>query len=203
MSSGTKAALESGITSARSSPDWMEQGSETRTAAIATSDGGQDSTELKYRSPENLASAKLAKGIGLFSLALGTMEVVGAKQLAEAVGLDKNLTKYLPLLGVREIAHGISIMKGEKPTNALWARVVGDAIDLAFIGLAFTSEGTNKKKMAVAAAAVGGVTALDIMCAQKLMKPWREADGNPLAPTTSGQPSARSNGHKYANGREV
>ena len=82
-------------------------------------------------------------------------------------------------------------MRSEKPTTAVWTRVGGDAIDLASLGAAMADSGTNKRRLGMAAAAVAGVTVLDVICAQKLSKPWTESDGNPMAPTTVGQPSAR------------
>lgn len=192
MSTGTQPVLEDGTESLKASPDWLKTSAE---AELGPADGGsqpdQGLVELKYRSVENVASAKMAKGIGLFSIALGLAEVLAPAQLAGLVGLNDKYRPYLPLLGAREIAHGVGIMRSEKPSTAVWTRVGGDAIDLAFLGAAMADSGTNKRRLGMAVAAVAGVTVLDVLCAQKLSKPWTESDGNPLAPTTVGQPSAR------------
>jgi hypothetical protein len=192
MSTGTQPVLEDGSESLKASPDWLKTSAETELGPV---DGGlqpdQGLVELKYRSVENVASAKMAKGIGLFSIALGLAEVLAPAQLADLIGLNDKYRPYLPLLGAREIAHGIGIMRSEKPSTAVWTRVGGDAIDLAFLGAAMADSGTNKRRLGMAVAAVAGVTALDVLCAQKLSKPWTESDGNPMAPTTVGQPSAR------------
>ena len=192
MSTGTQPVPDIGNAGAKASPDWIRS-TTTNTDLENRKDEQPENSlvELKYRSVENVAAAKFAKGLGLFSIALGLAEVLASRQLGELAGLNEKHSSYLPLLGAREIAHGLGILKSTKPTAGVWTRVGGDAIDLAFLGNAFANETTNKSRLAVALAAVAGVTALDLICAKKLAKPWTEADGNPLAPTTVGQPSAR------------
>ena len=74
----------------------------------------------------------------------------------------------------------------------MWARVGGDAIDLAYLGYAAKDDNTNKTRLAIAAAAVLGATAMDVMCAQMLSsQDWTMEKINPKAPTNVGQPSAR------------
>jgi hypothetical protein len=186
-----QSVLDEGSGAIKSSPDWVKTTIAAQTDQVESDGPDQPFVELKYRSIENAASAKFAKGIGLFSMALGLAEVVAPTQLASLIGLSDRYTRYLPLLGAREIAHGVGIMKSTKPTTAVWTRVTGDAIDLAFLGSAFTDPSTNKLRLGGAVAAVAGVTLLDLICAQKLSKPWTEADGNPRAPSTLGQSSAR------------
>jgi hypothetical protein len=65
-------------------------------------------------------------------------------------------------------------------------------MDLAFLGSAFFADETNKGRLAGAAVAVLGATALDWACAQQLSgQNWEQDMGNPLAPTTIGQSSGR------------
>ncbi|HEY0461133.1 MAG TPA: hypothetical protein VGC97_18505 [Pyrinomonadaceae bacterium] len=151
-----------------------------------------DYTELKYRDPANVATGKMAKGIGMFSIALGLAEVVAPARMGELIGVSNRYRAFLPLLGMREIAHGIGIMSQTKPTESVWSRVIGDAIDLAFLGAAFAGKENNKRRLAGATVAVLGVAALDVMCAAALSKQqWNDTGGNLNAPTTVGQPSAR------------
>lgn len=191
MNTGAQSVLDEELGVTKASPDWIKTSTAAQSDQIEIDGPDQHSVELKYRSIENAASAKFAKGIGLFSIALGLAEVVAPTQLASLIGLSDRHAKYLPLLGAREIAHGVGIMKSTKPTTAVWTRVGGDAIDLAFLGSAFTDSDTNKLRLGGAVAAVAGVTFLDLICAQKLSKPWTESDGNPNAPSTLGQSSAR------------
>lgn len=153
---------------------------------------GEDYVELKYRSTEYVATAKLAKGLGLFSIALGLMEVLAPGPVGELIGVGDQHRRLLPALGLREIAHGVGILRQTKPTTAVWTRVAGDAIDLAFLGAAFASDETNKKRLTGATLAVLGVAALDVLCAQQLSNQnWRENDANGITPTTVGQSSGR------------
>ncbi|MBA2378046.1 MAG: hypothetical protein H0V76_00560 [Blastocatellia bacterium] len=134
----------------------------------------------------------LAKGLGVFSIALGLAEVLAPARVGAAIGVDHRFRKFLPLLGAREIAHGVGIMASNKPTTAMWTRVGGDAVDLAYLGAAFQAEETNKRRLTGAAMAVLGVAVLDLVCAKRLgSREWSENDGNPKAPTTVGQTSAR------------
>jgi hypothetical protein len=152
---------------------------------------GDNFVELKYRSTRNYSTAAMAKGLGIFSIALGLAEVFMPSQLGELAGVSRKERAILPVLGLREIAHGIGILSSAKPTTAVWTRVGGDVLDLAYLGSSFISDDGNKKRLAGATAAVLGVAALDLICAQRLSSQnWREST-NPLAPTTLGQSSGR------------
>ena len=151
-----------------------------------------DYVELKYRNPANLAAGKFASGLALFSLGLGLAEALMPGKMAKMIGVDENQSGVIRALGLREIGHGISIMLSQKPTPQLWARVGGDAIDLAYLGYAASNDNANKTRLAIAAAAVLGATAMDFMCAQMLSsQDWTMDKVNPKAPTNVGQSSAR------------
>ncbi|HEY0428851.1 MAG TPA: hypothetical protein VGC76_13805 [Pyrinomonadaceae bacterium] len=177
-----------------------EQGFENQTASGESANNQTNSettsqtdlTELKYRDVGNVGTAKFAKGLGLFSIALGLAEVIAPAQMGELIGVSPRFRTILPAFGLREIASGLGILMQAKPTESVWSRVAGDAIDLAYLGAAFAGEENNKKRLTGAAIAVLGVTALDILCAQQLSsQEWSDFDGNVLAPTTVGQASAR------------
>ena len=151
-----------------------------------------DYVELKYRNPANLVAGKFASGLALFSLGLGLAEALMPGKMARMIGVDENQSGTIRALGLREIGHGISIMMSQKPTPQLWARVGGDAIDLAYLGYAATNDNANKTRLAIAAAAVLGATAMDLAGARMLgSQDWTMDKVNPKAPTNVGQPSAR------------
>jgi hypothetical protein len=162
-------------------------------------DSGEYATELKYRGAANVGTGKLAKGLGYFSIALGLSELLMPAQVGELIGVSRRYRSFLPLLGLREIAHGISILSQEKPTEAVWARVGGDAVDLAYLGAAFMGRENNKNRLTGATLAVLGVTVLDVLCAQQLSSQDWGAAKNPTAPTTVGQPSARHSSEQTGN----
>ena len=164
-------------------------------------DSGEYATELKYRSTTNVATGKLARGLGIFSIGLGLSELLMPARVGELIGVSPRYRTFLPLLGLREIAHGIGILSQDKPTGAVWTRVGGDAIDLAYLGSAFMSPENNKTRLTGATLAVLGVAVLDVLCAQQLSaQDWGEGK-NPPAPTTVGQSSARHSAAENVNER--
>ena len=154
-------------------------------------DSEEYGTELKYRSAANVGTGKLAKGLGYFSIGLGLMELLLPGQVGEMIGVSSRYRAFLPVLGLREIAHGAAILSEQKPTAGVWSRVGGDAVDLAYLGLAFAGKENNKNRLLGATIAVLGVTALDVMCANALSSQDWGAQKNPTAPTNVGQSSAR------------
>jgi uncharacterized membrane protein len=115
------------------------------------------------------ASAKrLAKGLGWFSLGLGLAELLAPRAIAKISGVSNTHTGLIRLYGLRELASGIAIFSQTKPTEAVWSRVAGDAIDLASLGVAFTSPDAKRGRLACATANVLTITALDLICAKQL-----------------------------------
>jgi len=165
---------------------------ETRNATHAAIRSSADYVELKYRDPANLAAGKLAGGLALFSIGLGLAEALAPGAMARLIGVDEDQSTAIRALGLREIGHGVSILMSQKPTAGVWSRVGGDAVDLAYLGYAATDDSANKTRLLMAAGAVLGVTALDIMCGQMLSsQDWTLDKLNPMSPTNVGQSSAR------------
>lgn len=110
----------------------------------------------------------LARGLGWLSLGLGAVEVAAPRRVATFLGLAKN-DGLLRLLGLREIAAGLGIFAQPRPTTALWARLGGDVADLALL-LAALPASTRRGRVLGAIAAVGGVTALDAIAADRFAR---------------------------------
>src|SRR5687768_1706429 len=70
------------------------------------------------------------------------------------------------LLGIRELVSGVGILTRKNSTPWLWSRVAGDAMDLALLGTALSLPGTKQGRVAAAAAAVAGVTVLDVLASK-------------------------------------
>jgi hypothetical protein len=109
----------------------------------------------------------LAEGLGWFSIGLGLAEVLAPQSLARFLGMDEH-AGLIRLYGVREITTGVGILAQEDPTPWIWGRVGGDALDLATLALGLDGDNPRKGNVALAMAAVAGVTALDVICAQQL-----------------------------------
>jgi uncharacterized membrane protein len=110
---------------------------------------------------------RLVRGLGWFSVGLGLTELLLPRSLCRSIGI-KPRAGLLRLLGAREIASGIGLLT--QPRKDLWmkSRVAGDAMDLALFGAAFLDEDTRPAQLAIATAAVAGVTALDVFCSNEL-----------------------------------
>jgi uncharacterized membrane protein len=115
--------------------------------------------------------AKIARGLGWFSIGLGVAEIVAPRSLAKLIGVRGDHSGLFRMLGAREITSGIGILTGRGPNaNWMWSRVGGDAIDLALLGAASRLKKSNRGRIALATAAVAGVTALDAICSQRLSR---------------------------------
>lgn len=113
---------------------------------------------------------RLAAGLGWFSLALGTAEIAAPRTMARLFGIpdDPRLVSVLRGFGAREIASGLGLLTQPEQPGWAWSRVGGDAIDLAFLGAAANEDSANHQRVAMAAAVVAGVAALDLICARGL-----------------------------------
>ncbi len=106
----------------------------------------------------------LAQMLGWFSIGLGLAELLMPRATARTIGMDDERPTLLRAYGARELAAGVGILSArERPTGWLWARVIGDAMDLATLGAAALSSRNRRGRLALAAAAVAGVAALDLL----------------------------------------
>jgi len=108
----------------------------------------------------------LARGLGWFSIGLGLAELLAPRAVGELTGV--RCPGLLQLYGLREIACGVGILNSTRPTEWMWARVAGDALDLGTLGAAMVNGNGDSGRACVAAAAVAGVTLLDVICATQL-----------------------------------
>jgi len=122
----------------------------------------------------------ISKGLGLFSLGLGLAEMAAPRMLARAIGIkpDAPTRMTMRVFGAREIAAGLGILAKPKAPMPVWSRVVGDAIDLAFLAWALKAKRTHTERIIGAMVAVAGVTALDAFVGARLQQ------AAPAAPKT-------------------
>jgi uncharacterized membrane protein len=115
------------------------------------------------------AEMRLAQGLGWFSVGLGLLELLAPARIARLAGVPRS-TGVIRLLGLRELANGIGILAQRRPTQTLWARVAGDVMDLGLLGSAVGSPQAQPPRIAAAAAAVAGIAALDLYCANRVRR---------------------------------
>ena len=103
-----------------------------------------------------------ARGLGWFSIGLGVTELIAAEKLAGALGM-KGSEKLIRLYGAREIMQGIGCLSAKPPTSSVWARVAGDALDIATLLPHASPSNPKRHNVGIALAAVVGVTAMDVL----------------------------------------
>ena len=113
---------------------------------------------------------RLARALGWFSLGLGFAQIAAPGKVAQLVGVDDSdeTIAVMRVLGVREIASGLGILTQPKPAPWLWARVGGDAMDLALLRRALSSPRADHNRVAAATAAVAGIAAVDALCSTRM-----------------------------------
>jgi uncharacterized membrane protein len=126
-----------------------------------------DSTSGVDRSAE-----QLAVGLGWFSIALGVAKLAAPRSVARRIGVrdDESTVALLRTFGARELGNGLAILARPQEAKWLWGRVGGDALDLACLSTALSADDTRLGRTALATVAVLGVTALDVLCAQRLSR---------------------------------
>jgi uncharacterized membrane protein len=107
----------------------------------------------------------LERGLGWLSIGFGAAAVAAPRLLCWLNG--QRSPTLMRLVGTRELAAGIGILTQRDRAPWLWARVLGDAFDLAALAVALSRRG-RRGRAAVALAAVAGVTTLDLLAAARL-----------------------------------
>jgi hypothetical protein len=118
---------------------------------------------------------RVARFLGLFSIGVGVAEVAAARALSRFLGTGEK-TSLVRGYGLREIASGIGIFLQPRPAAGVWSRVGGDVADLASLGAAWKGS-SRRRNVAIALAAIAGVTLLDLLCARKLSTDVSKAPG--------------------------
>jgi uncharacterized membrane protein len=113
---------------------------------------------------------RIARGLGWFSVGLGVAEIAAPRAVARMIGVrdDDRHRNAVVALGVRELVSGVGILTRPRSAGWLWSRVGGDVVDLALLGSAFRSDDSQRARVAMAAAAVVGVSLLDVVTGREL-----------------------------------
>jgi hypothetical protein len=113
---------------------------------------------------------RLANALGWFSLVLGAAQILVPDVMNRQVAANatEGNRKVMRGIGAREILTGAGILlMRRRRTRWLWARVAGDAIDLALLGRVLLAKGP-KARLVASAGNVAGITALDVLAARRL-----------------------------------
>jgi hypothetical protein len=107
----------------------------------------------------------LVRFLGWFSVGLGAVELLAPRLITRTLGTGDRPTLVRTAYGLREIGTGIGLLTTTNPAPFLWARIAGDAVDLATLGAAHSRANQKRAMVGVAAAAVGAITVLDVLFA--------------------------------------
>ena len=126
----------------------------------------EQSNSSENRSGGGLAAKRTALGLGIFSIALGAVEVAAPGRLARWLGLEgsKAARNTLFAFGLREIAAGGMLLRGPGVSTNVWNRVIGDTMDAAALALAMRNS-SRKGAVGGALAFVGGAMVADVLTA--------------------------------------
>lgn len=141
---------------------------EQRLAARAGNGAGTNGAAAKLRSPGSRARA-----LGWFSIGLGLTQLVLPGYMASLVGAatTRRSRGTMIALGLRELGSGLGILARPRHAEWLWARVVGDLIDVALLAeLVGDGKGRRRSRAVAATAAVAGVTLIDALTAVELTR---------------------------------
>jgi hypothetical protein len=111
---------------------------------------------------------KLGFALGVFSIGLGLLEAATPGRVARWLGVEgKTANTVVGLFGARELLAGTMLLRGPAVSTNAWNRVVGDAMDLGALGLAFTRS-SRKGAVAGALGFVAGAAIVDALAARGL-----------------------------------
>jgi uncharacterized membrane protein len=122
--------------------------------------------------PAHAAPEQLARGLGWFSIGIGIAQVVAPRTVARLCGVPVP-PPFMVLCGLREIVCGVGLLTQDEPQPWIRTRLAGDALDLVGVGAGALVPGADRRRLAVAGAAVAGVSALDAYCSYQLTRSGR------------------------------
>jgi uncharacterized membrane protein len=128
-------------------------------------------SHVESRPLGEVSAERLARGLGWFSLSVGLAEVFAPRLISRLLAGHDRYANLIRLYGLRELVSGVMVFgQGSRPAGAMWSRVAGDAVDIVTLAAAGASPRTNRSGVAIAAAGVLGVAALDVYCARQLSR---------------------------------
>ena len=122
---------------------------------------------------------QVARGLGWFSNGLAVAQLAVPGRFARAIGSpDGNVARTLVrVVGAREAFGGVGLLRQPRPAGWAWARVAGDAMDLALLLGTMSSGRARRGRLAAATGAVAGIAVVDAVVAQRLSR--ARATGDP------------------------
>lgn len=105
-------------------------------------------------------------GLGVFSIALGAVELLATKRIASALDADGH-EGLIRGFGAREMVAGLGLLAAPANASGVWNRVAGDAMDLTTLSAAAANAPRNRAVWGALAFVVGAAV-LDVVVARGL-----------------------------------
>ncbi|WP_240742275.1 SRPBCC family protein [Micromonospora zingiberis] len=102
------------------------------------------------------------------SLGLGVAQLAAPDTVRRISGVDDSSASrtVVPLVGARELVHAAGLLTSRRKGIWAWTRVMGDAMDLASLGVAIAHRGGRRRRRLVGVtAAIVGITVVDLLTA--------------------------------------
>lgn len=107
-------------------------------------------------------------GLGQNAIGLGLWGLIAPKGVNRFLGLQCTPQTTQVLFGARELATGMALFSDPTRASALWARVAGDAFDIAVLSRLVARGNPKHANARLALGVVLAVTALDLVAAIRL-----------------------------------
>jgi len=115
-----------------------------------------------------MTNRQIARGLGMLGIGLGVAELAAPRWLSKQIGVGDH-RNLIRAMGAREVLAGVGVLAPRRPTAGLWARVAGDAMDIALLGAAMRKS-YRRGWLAGALGMVLGVSALDLLFARRTQR---------------------------------
>lgn len=110
-------------------------------------------------------SAKLlGRFLAVAGIGIGVAELANPQAVRETVGIEAS-DDWIRGLGAREVASGIAILATGTSSPSLWARVLGDLVDIGVLQWLRGKDPLHDPKVRAATTAVLAIVALDLIAA--------------------------------------
>ncbi|AXO37884.1 cyclase [Micromonospora sp. B006] len=131
------------------------------------------------------------RGLGWMSVGLGVAQLAAPDTVRRISGVDDSPASrvMVPLVGARELVHAAGLLTSRRKGVWAWTRVVGDAMDLASLGMALARRGGRRRRRLVGVTgAVLGITMLDLLTAVHASRAKQAGSGPTIEGARRGGP---------------
>ena len=111
----------------------------------------------------------LGQMLGALSIGLGVLDLVAARRIARFLGM-RGSEGLIRACGLREVVSGLGLIGARNRTPWILSRVGGDVMDVAGLSAGLRKGNKQKRNIGIALAAVGALTALDLLYARSLSR---------------------------------